>query len=121
MAGCVRKRKPAAEANVIRRGLLRCSQMAFPSRWRSRSRARAVEPSQPERVAPVRRFSPAGSLSVSEVAFDPQRADGGCEAIVLRHQQAEFDQPAVVEMCRQRSPGGVVEVLGLDEGIDSSQ
>ena len=61
------------------------------------------------------------SPSASEVAFDPQRDDGGCEAIVLRHEQAEFDHPAVVEMCRQRSPGGVVEVLGLDEGIDSRQ
>lgn len=65
--------------------------------------------------------APSRRLFASEVPFDPQRADGGCEAVVLRHEQAEFDHPAVVEMCRQRSPGGVVEVLGLDEGIDSSQ
>ena len=84
---------------------------AFPAR----------PPRDAAKISHVAENSDRKSPSASEVAFDPQRDDSGCEAIVLRHEQAEFDHPAVVEMCRQRSPGGVVEVLGLDEGIDSRQ
>src|SRR5690606_2228836 len=63
---------------------------------------------------------PAG-VGGSEVAFDPQHTDGRGEGVVLRDQQAEFDESAIVVELRERRPRLVGQILRRHEFVDGGE